>query len=292
MPAPCCWLKTTDAPAPMWVPPTGVSTPSTWRRAGIEWWWRPGHPSRAHPWRWTTELRVLSADGRVLSADPRTGERKVLFQMGAAAAGMLSAALGTVFATDTRGRVHAIDATDGRLKWPLLPTGGLVLAAPLPVAAWLYVCGTDGVLREIGIEDGHQRATDNLGAALHVTPAYDGNRLYVGASNGVVHAYDIGHRGLVRQEPIWRSEVGEEIAGIAVSGRRVYVAAGNRLVEVDSATKKDRELLRMDCLIGVPVISGRYCYIAGLGGVVICVALRLFMSDRISDPTRNNQDAR
>ena len=107
---------------------------------------------------------ALSADGRVHSVDSRTGERKILFRMDAAGTGALSATLGTVFATDTRGRVYAIDGNDGRLKWPLLPTDGVVLAAALPVTPWLYVCGADGVLRQIGIEDGHQSARIDLGA--------------------------------------------------------------------------------------------------------------------------------
>ena len=232
---------------------------------------------------------ALSADGRVHSVDPRTGRRKVLFQMSAAAKGALSAASGIIFATDADGRVYAINATDGLLKWPLLTdepllSEGVVLAAPLPAGKWLYVCGTDGVLREIDIKNGGQRATHKLGAPVHVGPVRDGNRLYVGSSDGVVHAYHIGSRGLERLEPAWRPEADEEIAGLAASGGRVYVATGNRLVEVDSATGHNRELLRMSCLIGAPpVISGDRCYVAGLGGIVACLALSLGMP--IASPT-------
>jgi outer membrane protein assembly factor BamB len=235
---------------------------------------------------------ALSADGRVHSVDPSSGERKVLFETSAEATGALSAVFGTIFVTDTDGWVHAIDANAGGRKWRS-PTDGLVLSAPLPVAVWLYVCGTDGVLQEIGISDGRQRAMAKLGAPVHVAPVRDGNLLYVGSSDGVVHAFDIGHRGPERLEAIWRHPLGEEIAGLAASGGRVYVAAGSRLVEVNSATRQERELLRMECLIGTPpVISGRHCYVVGLGGVIICMELSNSWSDFISDHTRNNQDAR
>ena len=214
---------------------------------------------------------ALSADGHLHAMDPRTGERTVLFRMGAAATGSLAAASGTIFGTDTGGRVYAIDATAGGENWQV-HTDGLVLAAPLPAAAWLYVCGTDGALREIGIADGNQRATAQVGAPVHVAPVRDGNLLYVGSSDGMLHAFDIGLRG----RAAWQVPLGEEIAGLAASGGRVYVATGDRLVEVevDSATKHPRELLRMDGLIGAPpAISGRHCYVTGLGGVVTCLAL-------------------
>ena len=216
---------------------------------------------------------ALSADGCVHAVNPLTGERKVLFQMGAAATGALSAASGIIFSADADGRVYAIDAVDGRLKW-LLRTDGVVLAPPLPAEEWLYVCGTDGVLREIEIRNGRQRAQDKLGAPVHVAPVHDGNRLYVGSSDGVVYAYRIGPRRLARLGPIWTSEAGEEIAGLAASGGQLYVAIGNRLMELDTALGQERELLRLNSLLGAPpVISGGRCYVVGLGGTVVCLRL-------------------
>ncbi len=220
---------------------------------------------------------VVSADGRVHSVDPRTGERKVLFQLAGAATGTLSATSDTIFATDTGGRVYAIDAVSGRKNWQL-PTDGLVLSAPLPVARWLYVCGTDGTLREITIKDGRQCATAQCATAevrvpVHVAPVCDGNLLYVASGDGVVHAYNIGHRGPADLKETWQVPLDAEIAGLAVSRGRVYVAAGYRLMEVVSP-RRTRELLRMECLIAAPpVISGRDCYVTGLGGVVSCLTL-------------------
>jgi outer membrane protein assembly factor BamB len=216
---------------------------------------------------------ALSSDGRVHSMDLSTGRRRVLLQMDGAATGTLSVASGTIFATDTASYVYAIDARTGRKNWQL-HTDGLVLSAPLPDAVWLYIGGTDGTLREIGIADPSQHRMTEVGAPVHVAPVRGGNLLYVGSCDGVVHAYDIGHRGSAALDEAWHVDLGEEIAGLAASGGRVYVATGYRLMEVDSDKRPPRELLRMDCLIGAPpVISGRHCYVAGLGGVVSCLAL-------------------
>ena len=214
---------------------------------------------------------VVSADGRVHAVDPRTGERTVLFQLAGAATGTPSATSDTIFAADAGGHVYAIDAASGR-AWQSA-AGGLVLGAPVPMAQWLYVCGTDGTLREIDVKDGSHCAVTDVGAPVHVTPARDGNLLYVGGSDGVVHAYRAGHRGTAELEEAWHIPLDAEIAGLAVFRRRVFVAAGYRLMEV-AGPEHCHELLRMECLIGAPpVISGRDCYVVGLGGTVNCLTL-------------------
>jgi outer membrane protein assembly factor BamB len=231
--------------------------------AGIE-----GSPVVVDDW-----VCALSGDGRVHRVNARTGKALMLYEMGAAATGALCVIAGMIFAADADGWVHAIDAADGTRKWRQ-PTDGLVVSAPLPVADTLYVCGTDGVLREFGISDESQHVADKLGAAVHVTPTHDGSRLYVASSDGVVHAYLIGPDGLTRPKPLWQAAPGEEIAGLAAFRGRVYVAAGSRLVELNSVTGKERGLLRMDGLIGSPVIVADDCYVAGLDGSVVCIGLR------------------
>ena len=216
---------------------------------------------------------ALSADGRVHSVDPHTDEQRVLGRIGGAATGALSAVAETVFASDTGGRVYALDAVSGRERWQL-PTDGLVLAAPLAVAGWLYVCGTDGVLRQVGIEDGHERATAKIGAPVHAAPACDGNQLYVGGSDGVVRAYDLCPQGLINEGATWECSLGDEIAGLAAAGGRVYAAVGYRLMELAGATGQEKQLLRLNGLIGAPpVVFGRRCYVVGLGGVVTGLTL-------------------
>ena len=219
---------------------------------------------------------ALSADGQVHSADPVTGERKVLAKLGTAATGALSATTSTLFASGADGTVFAIDANTGRLNWRF-STAGLVFADPIPRGDQVYVCGTDGLLRKISIENGEQQGKRDIGAAVHVTPARNGNRLYVASSDGVVHRYDISLGTPTEMKELWPHPLGDEIAGLAVYGDHVYVAAGRRLVdleEVNSNRRHESLILSMDSLIGGgPVIRGEHCYVADLSGVVACFSL-------------------
>lgn len=234
-------------------------------------------------------LCALSADGHVHAADPHTGEQTVLFRMRERATGAMSAAAGAIFTADAGGRVYAVDAASGRENWQVA-TGGLLLSAALPLGAWLYAGGTDGLLREIRIADGRQRAPADVGAPVHLAPVSDGNLLYVASSDGVVHAFDIGDRGSAGLEEAWRIRLGEEISGLAASDGRLFVAAGYRLVEVRGGTGNGE--LRLECLIGAPpTISGRHCYVAGLGGIVTCLALSLSYSISVSYLPGNNRNA-
>jgi outer membrane protein assembly factor BamB len=222
-------------------------------------------------------LFALTADGWLHSVDLRTGESTVLYRMGIPATGTLATSSGLIFAAGTDGSVHAIDAITGVKAWPPLATDGQVLTAPLARASWLYVAGTDGVLRQIAIEDGQEAAAATVGPPVHCAPVADPYRVYVAGGDGVVRAYDLSHPNRDRWEPVWKSDVHHEVAGLAVTPNRVYASAGHHLVELDSATGgRTREPFPMDSLIATaPVISGRNCYVASLGGVVTCLSLDL-----------------
>jgi len=104
---------------------------------------------------------------------------------------------------------------------------------------------------------------------------HDGGRLYVGGSDGVVRAYDITHQRRHGPVLLWRCPLGDEVAGLAAADGFVYAAAGYRLMRLDGVTGQPYQLFQLDCLIGAaPTISGRLGYVAGLGGIVKCLALR------------------
>jgi serine/threonine protein kinase/outer membrane protein assembly factor BamB len=220
-------------------------------------------------------LYALTSDGWLHSVDLRTGESTLLYPMERPATGTLATSFGLIFAASTDGSVSAIDAITGKRDW-WLPTDGQVLAAPLELASWLYVCGTDGILRQVTIQDGREAATTPVGAPVHCAPVGDAYRVYVAGGDGVIRAYDVSHPDRERLDaPIWQRDVDHEVAGLAVAAERVYVSAGHHLVELDAATGLPmREAFSMDSLIGTaPVISGRNCYVASLGGVVTCLSL-------------------
>jgi eukaryotic-like serine/threonine-protein kinase len=236
----------------------------------------PGAAIEGPPVAVEQRVYVLRADGSLYAVDTRTGERKLIIRMDGSVSGALAATARTVFVADAAGSVHVIDAVTGRhLKE--VRTAGRVLGAPVAVADRLYVTGTDGKLRVVAIEDGYEYAPVDLGdAPVHAAAVHSAGVLYIGGSDGLVHAYGVGWpdgRGPVRRWP--PRALGDEIIGLAAAGGLVYAAAGYRLVELDGATGAPRrDLLRLNCLVGAaPVICGRFGYVVGLGGVVTCVAL-------------------
>jgi outer membrane protein assembly factor BamB len=221
-------------------------------------------------------LYALTSDGWLHSVNLRTGQSTVLYRMRHPATGTLATRSGLIFAACADGSVSAIDAITGERAWQL-PTDGQVLAAPLELAFWLYVCGTDGVLRQVAIENGREAATAKVGdgVPVHCAPVGNPYRVYVAGGDGVIRAYDVSHPNRERLDLLWERNVDHEVAGLAVTPMRVYASAGHQLVELDGETGHlTREPFSMDSLIGAaPVISGRNCYVGSLGGVVTCLSL-------------------
>lgn len=232
---------------------------------------------------------VIRADGSLYSINPHTDQSALVLRLDDGATGALAATTDTIFAADAAGGVHVIDVVTGQ-DLRRVPTTGLVFGSPIRVNSRIYIAGTDGKLREVDAEDGHESEPVDLGAApVHAAPVYDAGRLYVGGSDGMVHGYDVGQgHGLSRR---WRPcPLGDEIIGLAAADGMVYAAAGGRVVQLDGDTGQPRrDLLTMKCLVGaVPVISGGFGYVVGLGGVVNCVAVRLSGSSPMS-PANNNE---
>jgi len=220
-------------------------------------------------------LYALTCDGWLHSVNLRTGRSTELYPMGHPATGPLATRFGLIFAC-ADGSVSAIDAISGRREWQL-PTNGQVLAAPLELAFRLYVCGTDGVLRQVAIENGRETATAKVGdgVPVHCAPVGNEYRVYLAGGDGVIRAYDVSHPNRDRLRPLWERNVDHEVTGLAATPTRVYASAGHQLVELDGETgHPTREPFSMDSLIGAaPVISGQNCYVGSLGGVVTCLSL-------------------
>ena len=221
-------------------------------------------------------LYALTCDGWLHSVNLRTLKSTVLYRMRHPATGTLATRFGFIFAACVDGSVSAIDAISGKREWQL-STDGQVLAAPLELGFRLYVCGTDGVLRQVAIENGRETATAKVGVGIpvHCAPVGNQYRVYLAGGDGVIRAYDVSHPDRDRLGPLWERNVDHEVAGLAATPTRVYASAGHQLVELDGETgHPTREPFSMDSLIGAaPVISGRNCYVGSLGGVVTCLSL-------------------
>lgn len=77
-------------------------------------------------------------------------------------------------------RLVALDAADGSQQWSAR-TGVNVKGPPPPVVAGdtVYVGSQDGVVRALGLDDGREIWSRRLAEAVHATPAYTDDALYV-----------------------------------------------------------------------------------------------------------------
>jgi outer membrane protein assembly factor BamB len=127
----------------------------------------------------------------------------------------------TVFAADTGGRVWALDAADGSVRWTAVLGGQVVpqfRAAPTVGDGWLYTLSTDGrvyVFDADGCGSGTcppvwaAAAVFNLGSK-QMTLA--GDVLYV-VSSGAIQAYDASGCGAAVCAPLWTGFAGSSITG-------------------------------------------------------------------------------
>jgi outer membrane protein assembly factor BamB len=230
---------------------------------------------------------VVRSDGSLYSIDPASRGGNEIHRLADGATGALAAVPGFVAAADGKGGVDVLNTDNGRL-WRMR-TQGQVFGSPVIAEGFAYAASTDGQLYSLRLsgsaETEDQGDSLALGAApVHAAPLYRPGRLYVGASDGRVHAFEVSPRGDLQPAWRWTDPLGAEVAGLALelvatergAPTALYVAAGYRLLEIDDRARRlRREVLRRNYLIsGAPVISGGFGYIIGLGGMVERVALR------------------
>jgi hypothetical protein len=221
---------------------------------------------------------ALLADGSLLRIAAATGECALIASLPARGEGGLTVAQDLLLAADEAGVVHALDALTGRPYWQL-ETGSRVLAAPLVVSGRVYVSSANGMLQAADAIDGAPLGSVDLGGApVYARAAHHAGTLYVGGSDGRVHALAVRGPAATRLEHRWPPrELGDEIVGLAVSDDTIYVAAGYKVTKLAASTGEHLgEITELNCLIAAePVIAGRNLFIVGLGGSVRCVPLNL-----------------
>jgi outer membrane protein assembly factor BamB len=222
-------------------------------------------------------LYVIRSDGELYAIDARTESARLVRRLDGGATGALAATAQVIAAADAKGTVQLIDPATGQRR-RLLRTDGLVLGAPVLTAGRVFAAGTDGKLRWADIMGEEEGEVVGFGAApVHAAPVSGGGRLYVGCSDGRVHAWDLRERDKRGLMPSWPSRaLGAEVVGLAANEEKLYAAAGNRVFEIDPRGEKEAAaVIVMNCLIGAaPVIFGRSVYAVGLGGVVGRAAMR------------------
>jgi len=139
-------------------------------------------------------LYLNALDGWVYAIDAQTGALEWEHKIDGSVWGTPLVQDGFVYLGTLHGAVYALDAADGTQVWSQ-DVGGEVRSTPAYVDGKLYVGCQDGQLYVFDAQDGSKNVSP-LGAALekasiYTSPVFDGQYLYVVATDGRVFALDL-----------------------------------------------------------------------------------------------------
>ena len=157
-------------------------------------------------------LYLGSLNGWVYAVDATAGDLLWEAQVSEGIWATLQIAQGTAFFGTLGGRVYALDAENGTTVWER-EVGGEVRGMPVYIDGAVYFGCEDGRLYAFDALDGTERPSP-LGAtvenaSIYSSPVYDGQRLYVVATNGEVLALDPERSAILwRTNPLAAGEEG------------------------------------------------------------------------------------
>ncbi|MBI4328561.1 MAG: PQQ-binding-like beta-propeller repeat protein [Chloroflexi bacterium] len=170
---------------------------------------------------------------------------------------------GKVFVGSEDGKLYALDAATGEVKWAF-PTGARIWAPPVVVGNTVYVGSMDGSVYAVWIEDdspqgaraGEQRWQFQTKGAVASGPVVVGDRLYVGSFDRSFYALD-ARKGT----PAWPQPFSAKNwfwTEPLVAGETVYVGSLDRtLYALDTRTGDLQWAFEAGAAIrGTPLLTG------------------------------------
>lgn len=188
---------------------------------------------------------------------------------------------GVVYVGSGDGRVYALDARTGRVRWSVT-TGDVVHASPAVANGTVYVGSWDGTFYALDAATGRTRWTFRTGAdpEYHNQTGIQGSAavvdgvVYFGCRDSHVYALD-ARTGALR----WRffNDSAWVVASPAVHDGAVYIgnADGRTLYELDARTGRPRFLRRGTWYwFASPAIAGGVLYAGNWDGTLEAIDLR------------------
>jgi outer membrane protein assembly factor BamB len=219
---------------------------------GKDWVYRTGGPVNCTPTIANGTVYIGSDDGHVYAIDAGTGRLAWRYSTGgpirsAPQPGSLTFS-DFVYVASGDGHLYGL-GTDGKFQWQFA-TGGPVTAGLVYGMGVVCVCDSNGNGRMFAVwSDGSSKAWEyQVGGAVHGTPAFAGETLYLGSADSAVSAVNIaaGFR-------TWRyPTTGPVNSGLATDGTTVYAGDnGGYLYAIDPTSISPRWRYRA----GAPVLS-------------------------------------
>ncbi len=144
-------------------------------------------------------LVLTSLDGHIYAVHAETGSLVWEKQFDGGIWASPAAQDGRLYVGDLKGNLYALNAADGEMIWTTR-LGGEIRSSPVWVNGKVYCGCEDGQLYALNADNGQQSLSplpkmDK--ASIFTTPVYDGQYLYVVATDGQVFALDIQENTIV-----------------------------------------------------------------------------------------------
>jgi len=167
---------------------------------------------------------------------------------------------GTLYLGTHEGRVLALSARDGAVRWSF-KTGGPVLSAPSLARGRLFVGSFDHRVHALDAATGAPVWQHDTGAAVSSTPAVAGDRLIVGSRSYDLRALAIDDGRVLWNTYLWYSWIE---SSAAVDGGVVYVGSSDaaQLGAYDVADGRARWITDVQAVAwGTPALTGDRVFI-------------------------------
>jgi eukaryotic-like serine/threonine-protein kinase len=133
-----------------------------------------------------------------------------------------------VYFSDNNGRLYAVDANTGSLKWKFETQFSYIIPTVAVKDNVVYVTNNEGYLHALDAQTGTEKWRYSLGARQTITsPVISGNRAYFVTKDGYLHAVDIASG-----QPVWAYQykqdscqsIGVFPQSVGVYGDQIYLS--------------------------------------------------------------------
>lgn len=179
---------------------------------------------------------------------------------------------GAVIVSTNGGGVHAYDAETGNERWS--QSFGVAVGSSSPAVddsrGLVYFAANE--LMAISVGSGTSAwGTSFYGANTGASPAFDGDRVYVGGGDGCVHAV-ARPDGMLATEPVWEFQTWDvSISGdlTVVDDDLIVSTLDGGLYVLDTASGSELMSWELPCEVrSSPVVADGEVYVAGCDGTV------------------------
>ncbi len=174
----------------------------------------------------------------------------------------------SVLVGSQNGTLYRLDLRDGKIIWEYtIEASGGIQCAPTLEGKYTFVCGCDGKLHVIDVENGSPRETIEIGDPTLSTPAVYGEDVYFGTEGAKLLSINWRQKKIdwtyqnPRRKISYRSSPAVNSSAVVIGGRNQLVEKINR--NTGESEWSFRTKGRVDCS---PVIAGKRVYVGSSDG--------------------------